>query len=207
MSTQENVVSLKNCLEHHLMEIQWFSQKAVQKNCLISSMPRRAKSVALSRQGKSWVQGGKVTWRKYVKVIVEMLSQTAVTKICNQPTFSRVILPQTCTLVVKSSLHCRELAEPVFYWTHYRKRPLTAVKIKRGSRVGLWRGKSQDTGCKVNQENNPRLPSVRCVNYITSSFMADFKTLNNDLLFMLIHNKGQLYYLSFLLSSIGEKLC
>lgn len=48
MSTQQNVVSLKNCLEHHLMEIQWFSQKAVQKNCLISSMPRRAKSVALS---------------------------------------------------------------------------------------------------------------------------------------------------------------
>lgn len=70
MSTQENAVSLKNCLEHHLIEIQWFSQKAVQKNCLISSMPRRAKRVAFSWAGKKLGSG----WESHMKEVCQSYS-------------------------------------------------------------------------------------------------------------------------------------
>lgn len=65
MGAQENVLSLKDRLEHKLMDTQWFSQKVMQKYCLISSMPGSAKRIVLSKvgPGESWVQGWKVTQR------------------------------------------------------------------------------------------------------------------------------------------------
>lgn len=112
----------------------------------------------------------------------EMLSQAVMTnQTCNLPASPRVTLPQTFSPAVKSSLHCTQLAELVLDWTHTRKGSLIEVKVKRYSRVGLWRKNSQDTGRKVNQQNNTREPSVRCANCIGFSIRADFKTVNKDL--------------------------
>lgn len=115
MSTQENVISLKNCLEHSLMEIQW----SVKGNA--ETLPHffhaQESQISGSRLGKArkTLGSGQESYMKdKCQDYREMLSQAVMTnQTCNLPTSPRVTLPQNFSPAVKSSLHCTQLAELV----------------------------------------------------------------------------------------------
>lgn len=153
MNTQENVISLKNCLEHSLMEFNGSVKSSAETpSHFFHAQEHQISGSQLCKARKMLGSGQESYMKDICQGYREMLSQAVMTnQTCNLPTSPTATLPQTFSPAVKSSLHCTQPVELVLDRTHTRKEPLVEVKAKRGSRVGLWRTNFQDTGHKVNQ--------------------------------------------------------